>query len=60
MRYERCWCIGRLTIKYERRVNDWMGRFGGGWNWKVGAQFTAPTLILDCLTFMVRFDWRKP
>jgi hypothetical protein len=52
--------IGRLSIKYERRSRDeFMGRFGGGWNWIVGVEVGGRTVILNCLVFMIRIDWER-
>jgi len=53
--------IGRVRIKYERRFksNLW-GRFGGGWNWKVGVQAGGNTVIIDLLVAMLRITLLKP
>lgn len=56
------WRIGRLKIAYRWRSskNLW-GRFGGGWNWKLGAQCGGSTLIVDLLVFSLVFNIeRKP
>lgn len=55
-RVQRTLRLGRLTIKYERRFrsNMW-GRFGGGWNWKLGFQAGHGTLILNLLVASLRF-----
>jgi hypothetical protein len=46
--------VGRLTITYtHRRPGDFMGRFGGGWNWKLGFQTNNETIMLSLLTFSV-------
>jgi hypothetical protein len=49
--------IGNINIKIEWRSkkNLW-GRFGGGWNWKLGLQAGGSTIILDCLVFTLRFS----
>lgn len=49
--------VGRLRVTYEYRSNDLMGRFGGGWNWKLGLQVGAGTIILNLLIATLRFDW---
>ena len=52
--------IGRLAIKFHWRSskNLW-GRFGGGWNWMLGFQSSASTLIVNLLVCSVRFDIEK-
>ena len=54
------WHIGRLRIVYHWRSskNLW-GRFGGGWNWKLGIQAGARTVIVEMLVFSLRFEWKK-
>jgi hypothetical protein len=42
--------IGSLSIKFEMRdKNGIMGRFGGGWNWKLGIQASGSTAIFSLL-----------
>ena len=37
--------IGKVRIKYEHRGPDCMwGRFGGGWDWKLGFQYSSGML----------------
>lgn len=57
----RAWRIGRWAIKYERRSKEnlW-GRFGGGWNWKVGIAIGGTTVILDLLVSSVRISRVSP
>lgn len=51
------WTFGRWAIKYERRSKDNMwGRFGGGWNWKVGFQAGGSTVIIDLLVASIRIS----
>ena len=45
----------RISFKWRSKKNLW-GRFGGGWNWKLGMQIGSATVILDLLTFTIRFD----
>ena len=53
--------IGRLMIKYERRFkSNLMGRFGGGWNWKVGIQVGGRTVIIDLIVAFLRFTLKAP
>lgn len=51
--------IGRVHMKYERRSrkNLW-GRFGGGWNWVLGVQWSRTTVIVNLLVASVRFSIR--
>ena len=54
-----------MTIKVtqtRRSKDEAMGRFGGGWQWKVGVQAgnlsrQRGTVILNLLTFYVRVGW---
>lgn len=54
------WIIGRLKIKFEARSkkNLW-GRFGGGWNWKLGVQGGSTTWIFSLLIATLSFYWRR-
>jgi len=46
-----------IKISYSRRSkNSFMGRFGGGWNWKLGFQLGENTLIISLLICQIRFD----
>jgi len=46
------WRIGRLSFAFSwRSKHSPSGRFGGGWNWKLGLQLGGSTLILSLLTF---------
>jgi hypothetical protein len=44
-------------IQYSRRSsrNLW-GRFGGGWNWKVGIQIGGSSAIINLLVFEIRIS----
>jgi len=33
-----------------------MGRFGGGWNWKLGIAISKSTIIVDLLYTTIRID----
>lgn len=49
-----------FTVKYERRFkSNFMGRFGGGWNWKLGVQVGATTWIFNLLIATVRVNFKK-
>lgn len=52
--------VGRLSVRYSRRSSrGYMGRFGGGWNWKVGVQVGSTTVILSLLVAEVTFRIKK-
>lgn len=52
------WWIGRLRVRYTHRDRAaFMGRFGGGWQWKLGLQAGGRTLIVSLLVAELRFDW---
>ena len=42
-----------------RSKDGFMGRFGGGWNWKLGFQVGGNTIIISLLVAELRFYWRK-
>jgi len=47
-------------VKYEHRHRDEpMGRFGGGWNWKVGIQGSGRDWIVDLLVASVRIKFKE-
>lgn len=51
----RKWQAFGLTITYTRRTRaGHMGRFGGGWNWKVGVQVGGKTVIISLLVAELR------
>ena len=53
--------LGRLTISIRWRAKDnFMGRFGGGWNWSFGFEAGEHDLILNLLVLMIHLYWRKP
>lgn len=44
--------IGRIVFRFTlRRADGYMGRFGGGWNWKLGIQ--ASSLTKDSWTMII-------
>ncbi len=57
-RHSREWRIRGRRVSYQRRTADEsMGRFGGGWQWKVGVQVGGSgTLIVNCLVFSLRIE----
>jgi len=47
--------IGNFEIQSRSGGSDLWGRFGGGWNWKVGIQVGGSSVIITLLTFSIRF-----
>ena len=47
-----------MKIKFERwgKSNSPWGRFGGGWNYKLGVMFGYKTVIVDLLFGSIRID----
>lgn len=48
----------------HNRPDDFLGRFGGGWQWKVGAQASTITrrsgcVIVDLLVASLRITWNR-
>lgn len=52
--------LGRLRMVFDWRSpkNLW-GRFGGGWNWKLGIQCGGATVIINLLIFSLYFEWTE-
>lgn len=49
--------FGRLAISFSwRSPKNFMGRFGGGWNWNVGIVASRNTVLLHLLVCTLRFD----
>jgi hypothetical protein len=57
----RKWRVGRWRFTYSRRSKDnlW-GRFGGGWNWKLGFQAGGRTVILALLVASLTISRERP
>lgn len=54
------WEISRLKISFSfKSRRAFMGRFGGGWNWKVGVQGSGNQWIFSLLTCTVSFYWKS-
>ena len=48
---------GRFRVVASMRsAQSFTGRFGGGWNWKLGVQAGGQTVIISLLVFTVRFE----
>ncbi len=52
--------IGRLKLGFEwRSAKNLWGRFGGGWNWKLGFQSGGKSIILYFLVFSISIAWSQ-
>jgi len=47
-----------VGTRYGWRGTPGMGRFGGGWNWKLGIDVGGSSCILNLLVGTVRITWR--
>ena len=51
--------FGCLEISFNwRSADNFWGRFGGGWNWKLGFAASGKTVIISLLIADLRFDWK--
>lgn len=46
----------KLSFSMQSKDN-FMGRFGGEWNWKLGFQAGGNTIIISLLVADIRIDW---
>lgn len=55
------WKFNRWKIQYSCRLksNLW-GRFGGGWNWKLGFMAGGSTLVISLLVAEITISRLKP
>jgi hypothetical protein len=44
-----------IHIEWKTSVNLW-GRFGGGWNWKIGIMWSKYTVIFNLLVMSIRIN----
>lgn len=52
--------IGRFEAELSwRSKKNLMGRFGGGWNWKIGIQAGGRAVIFSLLILEIRFCFYK-
>ena len=52
--------IGKIRVVFDFVSKDcFMGRFGGGWNWKLGFQVGGRTIIFNLLIFSLRIEERE-
>lgn len=58
--YRREWRMFGLRIVFSwRSKKNIMGRFGGGWNWKLGFMAGGSTVIISLLIADVRMEKAK-
>jgi len=61
--FDKRWQWSRIKIRFDMRRNDgFMGRFGGGWDWKLGIQASTPnkygwTVIISLLVASLSIDY---
>jgi hypothetical protein len=48
--------FGYMIRAQQKRASNFMGRFGGGWQWVLGAQISRGCVILNLLVMSIRFD----
>lgn len=59
-RIKREWRLLGREVKYSRRsANELFGRFGGGWNWKIGVQWGKNTVLFSLLVSELRIDRKR-
>ncbi len=46
-----------IAIEWRRKCPLW-GRFGGGWNWKIGISIGGRTIIINVLLFTIRISMK--
>ena len=52
--------IGALSVVFRfRSKKNFMGRFGGGWNWKLGFQAGGRAIIFSLLICSLTFKFEK-
>ncbi len=61
----RSWGRAGLIAQVEvRSASNWMGRFGGGWQWAVGVKAGGTrargTVLVELLVGTLRVDWGAP
>ena len=43
----------KISYSHKKSTELW-GRFGGGWNWKLGFQIGGNTLLISLLIYEIR------
>jgi len=60
LRIDKKWKCGRLDIRFKwRSKKNLMGRFGGGWNWKLGLQTGGSTIVISLLICEIMFSYES-
>lgn len=60
METDKRWTIGAWDIKFtQRAANSLLGRFGGGWQWKLGVQAGGGTLLFSLLVAELRLSRKR-
>ena len=54
--YERKGEIRGYQWEIQWKVDNPLGRFGGCWNWSIGAEIGSETILLNVLTFTIRIE----
>ena len=49
----------RIRIVFNWRKSKLWGRFGGGWNWQVGVQWTLKTYFFNLLFCTIRISFES-
>ena len=44
---------------WRHKSNGIMGRFGGGWRWKLGFSMGSKSCIIDLIFGSIRISWEK-
>jgi len=62
---DKTWRVGRhFSVRLSYRGSDgWMGRFGGGWDWKAGFQTSSPSaygwaVLFSLLVAELTINWK--
>lgn len=52
--------LGRLKIRASYRSSkSFMGRFGGGWNWKLAIQIGGTVIYLALILVEITISWGR-
>jgi hypothetical protein len=59
--FEKKWQWGRLKFSYEHRSSkEFWGRFGGGWQYKIGVDIGSSTVLIHLVVSTLRIDVATP
>lgn len=57
---DKRWHLGRFRLRIHwRRSDGLMGRFGGGWNWRLGVQVGGTTVLFALVVLTVSIAYRE-